>query len=378
MFKNRWGFLLTVALFVVALAACSALPTSAPVQATMVPVAPTAAPSAGAVVVTDAMGRTVKFDKPPQRIVIAGKAFFMIVDAIYLFPEAKQRVVGMHDTSQSKLDFMPLIDPNMSTKTLFPGGDIGPEQILPAKPDVVITKSINASKLGKSLEQVNVPVVYVDFELPEQYSRDLAILGQLLGNSDRAQKIDAYYKGQMARVSAKTKNLKDADKPSVLLLQYAEKSGTVAFSIAPAEWMQTLIVEMAGGKATWKSASDKGGWTVVNLEQIAAWNPDMVFVVNYNGNSKDVVAKLKADLKWQALKAIKDNKVYGLPSDFYTWDQPDSRWGLGLVWLAAKIQPTLFSDVNITQEINQFYALYGLDQATVQTKVTPLLQGDLP
>jgi iron complex transport system substrate-binding protein len=271
-----------------------------------------------------------------------------------------------------------VIDPNRANKTFFQGNDVGPEQILPAKPDVVITKSVNASKLGKALEQVNVPVVYVDFELPEQYTRDLAILGQVLGNPERAKKIDSYYKGQMERVSAKVKNLKDADKPKVLLLQYAEKSGTVAFSVAPAEWMQTLIVEMAGGQALWKQVADKGGWTVVNLEQIAAWNPEMVFIVNYSGNSKTVVAKLKADPKWQSLQAVKQNKIYGFAGDFYTWDQPDARWGLGLLWLATKIQPALFGDVNINQEIDQFYALYGLDPATVQSKVTPMLTGDLP
>jgi iron complex transport system substrate-binding protein len=320
----------------------------------------------------------VKFDKVPQRIVLAGKAYFMILNALYLFPEAGQRVVGLPETSQSPTDFYPVIDPNRANKTFFQGADVGPEQIVPAKPDVVITKSVNASKLGKSLEQVNIPVVYVDFETPEQYARDLAILGQVLGNPDRAKQIDAYYKGQMDRVSTKVKNLKDTDKPRVLLLQYAEKSGTVAFSITPAEWMQTLIVEMAGGKAIWREASDKGGWTVVNLEQIAAWNPDMIFIANYGGNSKDVVTKLKADPMWQSLKAVKDGKIYGFPGDFYTWDQPDSRWGLGLLWLATKIQPALFSDVNINQEIAQFYALYGLDQAAVQSKVTPLLTGDLP
>lgn len=373
-FKESVGSMhLGMLLLVLALAACSAStqPTVGPASSSA-----SVASSPGVVVVTDALNRTVKFDQAPQRIIIAGKAFFMIVDAIYLFPEAKQRVVGMHDTSQSKLDFMPLIDPNMSNKTLFPGGDIGPEQILPAKPDVVITKSVNASKLGKTLEQVNTPVVYVDFELPDQYSRDLAILGQLLGNVDRAKKLDAYYKGQMEYVNAKTRSLKDADRPKVLLLQYTEKSGTVAFSIPPAEWMQTLIIEMAGGTAIWKASSDKGGWTVVNLEQVAVWNPDMVFIVNYSGNSKDAVKKLQADSKWQSLKAVKDNRIYGFPGDFYTWDQPDTRWGLGLIWLAIKIQPTLFSDVNIQREINQFYALYGLDQDTVQSKVTPLMQGD--
>jgi len=371
--RKFWFMFFAAALVIVALAACSAPP-----QPTAVPAPTTAAPSSGAIVVTDALGRTIKFDKPPQRIVLAGKAFFMIVDALYLFPEAGQRVVGLPDTTQSKTDFYPVIDPNRANKILFQGNDAGPEQIVPAKPDVVITKSVNASKLGKALEQVNIPVVYVDFETPEQYARDLAILGQVLGNPDRAKKVDAYYKGQVERVTSKVKQLKDADKPKVLLLQSAEKSGTVAFSIAPADWMQTILVELAGGTALWKPAAEKGGWTIVNLEQIAAWNPDQVFIVNYGGNSKEVVAKLKADPKWQSLKAVKENKIYGFPGDFYTWDQPDTRWGLGLLWLATRVQPALFSDVNINQEIAQFYALYGLDQAAVQSKVTPLLTGDLP
>ena len=374
MFKPYRFISVFVALFAVfMLAACSPSPASTPM-----PASSSVASSSGPIVVTDAMGRTIKFDKTPQRIVLAGKAFFMVLDALYMFPEASQRVIGLPETTQSKVDFYPLIDSNRSNKTFFQGSDVGPEQIVPAKPDVVITKSVNASKLGKSLEQVNIPVVYVDFETPEQYTRDIAILGQVLGNADRAQKISTYYKTLTDRVSNKTKSLKDSDKPNVLLLQYAEKSGTVAFSIAPAEWMQTLVVEMAGGKAMWKSSSDKGGWSVVNLEQIAAWNPDMVFVVNYSGNSKDAIAKLKADTKWQSLKAMQSGKIYGFPGDFYTWDQSDPRWGLGLTWLGTKIQPTLFSDVNMTQEINQFYALYGLDAATVKAQVTPLLQGDLP
>jgi iron complex transport system substrate-binding protein len=402
MLNPKFRFVLVAALFVsILLAACSApaqptvapaqptaapaKPSAAPVQSTVVPAqstaapaAPTAAPATGPIVVTDALGRTIKFDKPPQRLVLTGKAFFMVMDALYLFPEASQRVVGLPDTTQSKTDFYPVIDTNRAGKTIFQGNEVGPEQILPTKPDVVIMKSTNAAKLGKTFEQVNVPVVYVDFELPEQYTRDLTILGQLLGNADRAKKIDAYYKAQVDRVTGKTKNLKDADKPQVLLLQYAEKSGTTAFSVPPADWMQTLIVEMAGGRPIWKQASGQGGWTIVNLEQIAAWNPDQVYIINYGGNSKDVIAKLKTDPKWQSLKAIKDNKVYGFPGEYYTWDQPDTRWGLGLIWLATKIQPTLFGDVNINQEINQFYALYGLDQAAVQSKVTPLLQGDLP
>lgn len=386
---------LALALSIVTLAACAApatpsptptvfqAPTAAPTP-TVAPTKPptvaptsTAAPTTGPIVITDALGRTVKFDKIPQRIALTGRAFFMVLDALYFFPDAPRRVVGMPDITQSKNDFYPLVDTYLSQKKFFQGNEAGPEQIVPVQPDVVLMKSTNV-KIGQALEQVKIPVVYVDLETPEQYTRDLAILGQVMGVPERAKEIDAYYKAQVERVATQTKNLKDADKPRVLLLQYSERGGTVAFSIPPNAWMQTLLVEMAGGRAVWKDNPNQSGWTTVNLEQIAAWNPDIVFVVFYGGNSKDAVAKIKADAKWQALQAVKNNKVYGFPGDFYTWDQPDTRWGLGLVWLATKIHPTLFRDMNINQEIVKFYALYGFDQAAVQAKVMPVLTGDLP
>lgn len=406
MFRIKHVFVtLALILSIVALAACAAfatppptptaipaptsasVPTAAPTQPPAVKPTSTGAPTSPApatttrvmepIVITDALGRTVKFDRPPQRIVVAGRAFFMVLDALYFFQDAPRRIVGLPDTSQSKNDFYPLVDTYLSQKTLFQGNEVGPEQIAPVQPDVVLMKSTN-TKLGQALEQVKIPVVYVDLETPEQYTRDLAILGQVMGVPEHAKMIDAYYKTQVERVTAQTKNLKETDKPRVLLLQYSEKGGTVAFSIPPNAWIQTLLVEMAGGRAVWKENPNQNGWTTVNLEQIAVWNPDIVFLIFYGGNAKEVVAKVKSDAKWQALAAVKDNKVYGFPGDFYSWDQPDTRWGLGLMWLATKIHPALFKDVDINQEIVKFYALYNLDANAVKTKVNPLLTGDLP
>jgi iron complex transport system substrate-binding protein len=349
-------------------------PTAAPEPTPTATLAPTVTPTPGPIVITDALERTVRFDKPPQRIVLNGRAFFMVLNALYFFPDAPRRVVGMPDITQSRNDFYPLVDTFLAQKKFFQGNEAGPEQIVPAQPDVVLMKSTNV-KIGQALEQVKIPVVYVDLETPEQYTRDLAILGQLMGNPEQAKRIDAYYKAQIERVTAPIKNLKETDKPRVLLLQYSERGGTVAFSVPPAAWMQTRLVEMAGGRAVWKD-QPATGWTTVNLEQIAAWNPEVIFIVFYGGNSREAVAKIKADARWQALQAVKENKIYGFPGDFYAWDQPDTRWGLGLVWLATRLHPTLFRDVNIQQEIIKFYALYGFDQAAVQSKVMPLLTGD--
>jgi iron complex transport system substrate-binding protein len=342
--------------------------------------APTAAPATtdSAIKVTDALGRKVTFEKLPERIAIVGKAFFMSIDAAYLFPDVGRRVVGVGQNTQAGKNFLAVIDPASADKAAFET-NVGAEQIAPLKPDLVILKSAAAEKLGKPLEQLNIPVVYVDLETPEQYTRDITLLGQVFGAPDRAKQILAYYQSAIDRVKQAVAGVADDQKPRVLLLQYSDKGGAVAFSVPPATWIQTTMVTLAGGKPIWTEASDKGGWTVVGLEQIAAWKPDQIYVVSYSSDAKAVVEKLKADAKWQALQAVKDGQLFGFAGDFYSWDQPDTRWGLGVLWLATKIHPDLTQDIDILQEVTRFYSdLYGLKPEAVQAKVVPLLTGSLP
>ena len=332
----------------------------------------------GAINVTDALGRQVSLAKVPEKIVIAGKAFFMVVDAAYLFPKASQSIAAIGSGSQSGKNFLSVIDPNASAKATL-DMNAGAEQIAPLKPDLVILKSSNADKLGKPIEQLGIPVMYVDLETPDQYTRDIALLGQIFGTPDRAKQVLDYYQGNVDKVKQLTANLSDDQKPNVLMLEYSDKGGDVAFSVPPAEWIQTMMVEQAGGKPIWTEASDKGGWKVVNLEQIAAWNPDQIYIISYNSDAKDVVEKLKGDSKWQALKAVKNNQIFGFPGDFYSWDQPDTRWGLGLLWLATKMHPDQTKDIDIMKELQQFYTnLFSLKADDISAKVTPLLTGNLP
>ncbi|RPH61892.1 MAG: molybdate ABC transporter substrate-binding protein, partial [Chloroflexi bacterium] len=155
----------------------------------------TGAESTDGFMVTDALGRAVRFAKAPEKIVLAGKALFMVADAIYLFPEAGKRIVALGSTVQGTGNFIPMIDPTFSAKITL-DSSAGAEQIAAAQPDCVIMKSSNASSLGKALEAVKIPVVYLDFETPDQYPRDLKTLGQLFQNPDQAAKLAAYYKGK--------------------------------------------------------------------------------------------------------------------------------------------------------------------------------------
>jgi iron complex transport system substrate-binding protein len=71
-------------------------------------------------------------------------------------------------------------------------------------------------------------------------------------------------------------------------------------------------------------------------------------------------------------------KLYGFPLDIYGWDLPDPRWILGLTWTATKIHPDSFADIDMMQEMYDFFEqMYGMDQAAVEEHILPVLKGDL-
>lgn len=371
--KHALLFLIVTMLAGLVLSACGPTATEAPSEAS--PPAPTE--SAGELIVVDAMGRTVEFAQPPQRIVIAGRATIMMANTMYLFPEARERVIAMTSGMQKPGRFLAFVDPTFSEKRLLEP-EAGPEQIAPLDPDVVVLRSFMADKLGNALEKLDIPVIYVDLETPEQYFRDLGTFGQLFGNEARVEEIRAFYQSRLDAIADKMQDLSAEQKPSVLLLQHSDKGGEIAFNVPPASWIQTIEVELAGGSPLWKDTAQGNGWTVVNFEQVASWDADRIFVISYSADAAEIVDGLKADPQWQALKAVQDEEIYGFAADIYSWDQSDPRWILGVTWLAGKIHPDRFSDLDMPQQVIQFFEqMYGMDKAVIQEHILSTLKGNI-
>lgn len=370
--------LLTLLIGLMVLTACTRYSGSAETTAPIQPENPShsSTESDTSFTVTDSLGRQVSFAEPPTRIVITGKALIMLVDAVYMFPEAPDRIAALGNAGQGTSNFIELIDPDYAAKATLQQ-DAGPEQIAAVQPDLVILKSYLAETVGKPLEVLNIPVIYVDFETTEQYTRDLAILGQIFQNETRAQQIAQYYEDKEKEIRDTLENV--TGKPRVLMLYYSDKDGAVAFNVPPMTWMQTQIVQLAGGQPVWESANPANGWTKVSLEQIAAWDADQIFIISYFKNPSDVVTNLKSDPQWRELRAVQQNQLYAFPGDLYSWDQPNVRWVLGLSWLAARLHPDLFPQSDIIQEAQLFYqTLYGLDSQFFEEKILPTFKGDLP
>jgi iron complex transport system substrate-binding protein len=330
----------------------------------------------GGLEVVDALGRTVAFSELPQRIVVAGNSSLTIVDTLFLFPEAAERVTGLVEGRQKPGEFLQFVDPSFADKAVLDVG-AGPEQIAPLEPDAVILRSFMADTLGRSLEQIDIPVVYLDLETPEQYFRDLATLGNLFGNEARAAEIQSFYQAWLNRLDAALQDLEDDEKPAVLVVQYSEQGGEVALNVPSVSWLQTIETELAGGLPVWEEAAQGGGWTIVNFEQIAAWDPDVILLISYGADPSQVVDGLQSEAQWQALRAVQEARLYAFPGDFYSWDQPDPRWILGVTWMATKVHPERLAGLDLTDEVMQFFGqMYGMDEASITQNIVPTLRGD--
>ncbi len=328
--------------------------------------------------VTDALGREVSFERTPQRIVVAGRGLLMVADALYLFPEAPSRVIAFEKITLGKENFLTVVDPHYAMKTVLPI-DVGAERIASLRPDVVLMKSYMQRKLGSSLELLGIPVLYLDFETPDQYERDIRALGHLLENDERSEEIIAFYRGRVRRVEKRVKSIAEQERPRVLFLYYSERGGSRAFNIPPADWMQTILVEIAGGIPVWKDIKTGQGWTRVSFEQIAAWDVDHIFVTSYFTDIDEVKDRLIADTLWKSLRAVREDRIHAFPTDYYNWDLPDPRWILGLTWLASRLYPEKFSDVDMISETRTFFReMYFLDDDSYNRYIKVMLGGDLP
>ena len=323
----------------------------------------------------DASGTTVQLEAFPQRIVIEGRLTQMIVDFYYLFRGQDKKIVGIENRLQTVEGFINIVDPHYQNKLVIEQ-DATAEQVAGLNPDLVIMKSALKNKIGSTFTAIEIPVVYMDFENPSQINREITNLGWILNQPTRAREINELFAIWEESVTDVTNTLRIDQKPTILLLQITKLGDEMAFDVPPADWLQTSLVELAGGIPVWKESIVSGSWMKVGFEQIAAWNPDFIFIINYFGNSAESVNTIKANPTWQGLTSVKTDRLFGFAGDFLSWDQPDPRWVLGLKWLGNKIHPEIIQ-FDFQRDIPKFFKeFYGISYEEYSSQIKPVLKGN--
>ena len=310
---------------------------------------------------TDALGRVVSLSHVPERIVAAGRATMIVADALYLFPEARSHVVGLGMTNQGLGDFYSYLAPEFpSTKRM--NHHAGVEEIVSYNPDLVLLKSSMYESLGKKLEQLNIPVFILNLESPDDYIKEISQLGMLLQEQKRAEEIVSYYQRMMKTVSDAMADISLEDRPTVLMLYCSVKDGVTAFKAAPKDWIQTFMTEAAGGDPIWKESNTTKGWKTINFEQVAAWDPDRIYIISYRAPATKFLEEIESTPAWHDLRAYKHGAIKAFPADFHNWAQPDTRWILGLTWLSFDLFPDLYAGTDFISILKDFYqGMYGIE-----------------
>jgi iron complex transport system substrate-binding protein len=143
-----------------------------------------------------------------------------------------------------------------------------------------------------------------------------------------------------------TQTIADEDRPTVLF------TGTEPLRIASGDMYQTSLIEIAGGVSV--SSELTGYWNDVNLEQIAAWDPDVIIVPPYGGATVEAITE---NPDWQILTAVQKGRVYRMPKLVAPWDTPAPDSVLGIIWLAQRLFPELETP-DCAEQADYFYNTY--------------------
>lgn len=266
---------------------------------------PAAAP-AFPMTVTDSLGRKVKIDHLPHRIVSLAPSNTEILFALGL----DDRIAGITDfcnypeNAKLKQSVAGFMTPDL-------------EKLVMVSPDLVLAESIHEKTVLPSLEKVGLTVIVLSANTMDEIISNITLVGQVTGSSAAASRLTQQLSGRIKAVTSKTAGLTAAERPRVMNVIWHDPIWTMGGKT----YINDLIT-MAGGDNIFSADFEKS--RIVSPESIVSKNPQVIIVTGMT-NSADATANSLKQQEWMhATDAIKNNRVYTL-SDSNLVQRPGPR-----------------------------------------------------
>jgi iron complex transport system substrate-binding protein len=300
------------------------------------------------IVITDVIGREVSLEKPATKLVGTHNP---TLNAAVVLGGGGKYLVGFGNKEMSRGLYEQVIDSYDDLVQIGKGSTINFESVVAAGADLAILPERNQD-LVPQFEEINLPAVVIldSTESFETVKQTLTLLGQVLGEDERAEQITAFLDAQLEQAQTLLKDT--TERPSVLFLGASSQ-----LSVAPAAMIQTSLIEAGGGTNAVSGVEGTGSFIEVNIEQIVAWNPDVIW---YPAYSDYTMEDLLNDPTWSSINAIKNKQVFEFPSLLEPWDQPTAAVALGVDYALYSLHPDLYNLDSLMQDVDAFYTLvYG-------------------
>ena len=100
-----------------------------------------------------------------------------------------------------------------------------------------------------------------------------------------------------------------------------------------------------------------------SLEQVYAWDPSLMLITNFTpATPDDIYNNTVGVFDWSGVQAVQDKKVYKMPLGMYRSYTPGVDTPMTLLWLAQTVYPDLFADIDLTQEVKDYYLnVFGVE-----------------
>ncbi|MBB2168420.1 ABC transporter substrate-binding protein [Gluconacetobacter aggeris] len=287
--------------------------------------------------VVDMAGQSVAVPDHPARIA----DLWFAHNAVTIMLGAAGRIVVTNDLPTTR-PWMYCVAPDLYRAAGVTGAVPNVEMLRHAGVDVAFVSS--GSPALEPMRRIGLPVVQVGFTNEASLRRAVTLTAEVLGDP-RAHEIAGRYVVMLdetrGRVAAAVADIPEGHRPRVLHIQ----------SLVPLkiDGTHTIIddwITQAGGR---NAADIPGNMHTVSVEQIAAWDPDIIIL----GGDAGVFDP--AAVQWAGLRAVRAGRVYRNPAGVFPWDRYGIEYPLQLLWTARILYPDRFARVDMEEETIRFY-----------------------
>jgi len=231
---------------------------------------------------------------------------------------------------------------------------INREILLQIKPDFVVHWTWRDSAILKEFEtamtQLNLPYVSVRLDSINDYPEALRFMGDILNRKERGETLSEYAVKTINEAKSATARIPEKD---IVTVYYAE--GLDGLSSEKSGSLHAELIPLAGGVNVHRGEGvDTYGMEKISMEQILLYDPMVILV-----KEKALFETIFTDPRWKDLRAVRDKRVYLIPSVPFNWfDRPPSFMRLlGIKWLLNALHPELYP-TDMVEETKAFYKLF--------------------
>jgi len=270
---------------------------------------------------TDDLGRQVRIEKAPERIVSHVPGITELLFALDL----GEKIVGVSE----------YCDYPETAKTTPKVGDFfhpSIEMIVDLDPDLVLTNG-SVEYVMTQLDSLGIAYVVLKPTDINGIIKNIELVGEITGMEKEANEVIKDMRDRMFRVSTQTK---DAPRIRTFYI-FATTDLNNPWTAGPGSFVDSLIT-MASGENIGARAS--APWVQFSIEEVVNADPEVIIIDVSHGSAVISVTELKKHPVWRKMTAIKQGRIYPIDGDIV--NRPGPRIVDGLEEIAKIIHPELF------------------------------------